>query len=272
MADMRAAQYCEIVTPDLVRVRYEVAGIGSRIVGLVIDQMILSSVVGAIVIVVLVTFFGFVENLVEGIFGKGGEDAVTTLAGFIFASTMLFYFTVWALYHVIFETRRNGRTPGKRAAGTQVIKLDGTALSLRTSILRNVFRMIDSLPLLYIAGGIYHLVNKYGQRLGDYAAGTIVVRVAGSSYLDRGPARGSNADTSARESQEIQAWTSDAGLLDLADLEIIHNFLGRHDTLTADKREEIADMIAHRLAEKYGYSIEGFKDRAVDFLKLLVNG
>lgn len=80
-------------------------------------------------------------------------------------------------YPVFFELLR-GATPGKRAMGLEVVQDDGTPVGPAASVIRNLLRVVDFLPLLYGAGFVSTLVDRDFRRLGDLAAGTLVVHVA----------------------------------------------------------------------------------------------
>lgn len=75
-----------------------------------------------------------------------------------------------------FELWQRGQSPGKRSVGIRVVSLDGHALTSNQLILRNVLRLVDFLPLAYLAGTAALFVSSRGQRLGDVVAGTLVVR------------------------------------------------------------------------------------------------
>ena len=94
-------------------------------------------------------------------------------------------FLVWFLvnwwYPVLFEVLRDGATPGKAAVGLRVVHLDATPVGWGASLVRNLLRQIDFLPFGYATGLVALLCNDRFQRLGDLAAGTLVV------YRDRAP-------------------------------------------------------------------------------------
>ena len=85
--------------------------------------------------------------------------------------SLLIYF----LYHPVLEVVMNGRTPGKRKAGIRIVAKDGSSASGGAILLRNLFRLIDSLPVFYVLGIIVCLFNKQHLRIGDMAAGTVLV-------------------------------------------------------------------------------------------------
>lgn len=78
-------------------------------------------------------------------------------------------------YPVFFELYQQGATPGKKSLGIKVVNDDGTEVTLQSSLIRNLLRGIDFLPFLYGFGLVTMLFNRDFKRLGDFAAGTIVV-------------------------------------------------------------------------------------------------
>jgi uncharacterized RDD family membrane protein YckC len=87
---------------------------------------------------------------------------------------LLAVFLLEWFYPVFFELR-SGATPGKRAMGLTVIHYDGTPVSAAASLIRNLLRSADFLPLFYGAGLVSTLIDRDFRRLGDLAAGTLVV-------------------------------------------------------------------------------------------------
>ncbi len=92
-----------------------------------------------------------------------------------FAMLVLAWFLINWWYPVLFEVLGNGATPGKRAFDIRVIHDDGTPVGWGPSVVRNLLRQVDFLPLLYMTGLISMLCNRRFQRLGDLAAGTVVI-------------------------------------------------------------------------------------------------
>ena len=80
-------------------------------------------------------------------------------------------------YFLLLEWLRRGSTPGKAALSLRVVRATGEPIGLADSAVRNLVRIVDFLPLAYVVGGICAMVSKDGRRLGDMAAGTLVVRI-----------------------------------------------------------------------------------------------
>lgn len=127
------------------------AGVGPRAVACIIDGLITTGV-----IIVLSVVLGVAGGFGEGIF-------------------LILVFLINWFYPVFFEVWKNGVTPGKSSMGIAVVNDDGTPLTFSASIIRNLLRPIDALPLGYVIGIVCLICTKKFQRLGDLAAGTMVV-------------------------------------------------------------------------------------------------
>ena len=95
--------------------------------------------------------------------------------------SLVFMFVVEWFYPVLFEVFRNGQTPGKKMLGITVVNDDLTPVSFGSSLLRNLLRVVDFLPFLYLLGLITMVTNQRFQRLGDLAAGTLVISVSAAA-------------------------------------------------------------------------------------------
>lgn len=104
-----------------------------------------------------------------------GATALSLGGRFGSALLLLFLFALEWLYPVVFELSPMAATPGKRALGLRVVMDDGMPITLSASLLRNLLRVVDFLPLLYAAGLLSMLLRQDFKRLGDIVAGTLVV-------------------------------------------------------------------------------------------------
>jgi uncharacterized RDD family membrane protein YckC len=113
------------------------------------------------------------------------------------------FLTEW-FYPALFEVYAAGATPGKKALGLQVVRADGTPVDWPAALIRNLLRAVDFLPVFYGFGVVAMLVSRDFQRLGDLAAGTVVVyraALAKPSALSPGPALPPPLPLSATEQQ-----------------------------------------------------------------------
>ncbi len=95
---------------------------------------------------------------------------------FVMALSIIVYFAVTVGYGICLEWLWNGQTLGKRLLRLRVVDEGGHRLHFNQIVVRNLLRFVDSLPLFYFVGGVTTLLNSRAQRLGDIAAGTVVVR------------------------------------------------------------------------------------------------
>ncbi|WP_222847181.1 RDD family protein [Pontiella desulfatans] len=95
---------------------------------------------------------------------------------FVMALSIIVYFVVTVGYGICLEWLWNGQTLGKRLLRLRVVDEGGHRLHFSQIVVRNLLRFVDSLPMFYFVGGVTTLFNARAQRLGDLAAGTVVVR------------------------------------------------------------------------------------------------
>lgn len=101
----------------------------------------------------------------------GGKVASNPIMIALMVGAGLTYF----LYHPVLELTMRGRTPGKRIAGARIVTVEGEMPGTGALLLRNLFRLIDSLPALYLVGLVCCLVTRQRVRIGDMTAGTVLV-------------------------------------------------------------------------------------------------
>ena len=181
--------------------------------------------------------------------------AVVVIAGLLFALLLgpailagvglwlVLYFVVEWGYYVLFETLWDGQSPGKRLFELRVVKAAGHPISFLDSVLRNLLRAADQLPLTYATGTIAALVTHRFQRLGDLAAGTVVVHEQ-RAWLER---RQPRIDAAA-------AGAAALGRINLSNRErrLLQEFVLRKDRLHPDRREQLARILARPYSARFG--------------------
>lgn len=167
-----------VETPEHVAIGYTLADLGSRFTALLLDGLILGAAFA-------VLFIG-IPLLVRRLGGL--PDAAT---GWGLAVMILLGFGLAWGYFVFFEGLRDGQTPGKRAVGIRVVHEGGYPLTVRGAAVRNLLRLVDVQPVpSWLVGGVTMLLHPRTQRLGDLAAGTVVVRERVATTLpEAAPAR-----------------------------------------------------------------------------------
>ncbi|OJT51406.1 RDD family protein [Pseudomonas moraviensis] len=141
----------QVETPEGIDLPLRPAGLMVRAVAFAIDLGIRGLILG-----VLLIALAFLGKLGMGL-----------------GSLLLFAISWW--YMVLFEVLRQGRSPGKQWLGLRVVHDDGTPIGWSASLLRNLLRFVDLLPFGYFLGALSCLQHPTFKRLGDIAAGTLVV-------------------------------------------------------------------------------------------------
>jgi len=244
------------------------AGIGSRFIALLVDYLIWGA--GFLLLFFLVLL------LLPGIHAFSKISAQWAVAVVVF----IIFLLNWG-YFTLFEAFWNGRTPGKRVARIRVIQRTGRAIGLFESMARNLVRYVDQFPFFYAVGVIAVFATRQHQRLGDLAAGTLVVRdreaetplwaESGSrtftapSFVPRSPIPEPHA--------ALTLPITDVGKLSAADLEVLEGFFSRRLDMSLETRQALATRIAAALQAKSGLeapagvSIETFLEAAARQLR-----
>ncbi|HTB98854.1 MAG TPA: RDD family protein [Terracidiphilus sp.] len=242
-----------IDTPELVSIEMPLAGIGSRFVALLVDTLIWAA--GLLVLGLLLWAF---RPALEAFSNLSYQWAVAIV-------TFAFFLLNWG-YFTLFEAFNNGRTPGKRIARIRVIQQSGRAIGLFESMARNFVRYIDQIPFFYAVGVITMFVTRQHQRLGDLAAGTLVVR----DREDEAPLWAESARTFTgpvftqivpvpEPHLALTLPTQGIARLSNSDLEVLENFFARRLDLPLPTREALARRIAMAIQAKSGLDApEGF--------------
>ncbi|MEO8083748.1 MAG: RDD family protein [Ardenticatenales bacterium] len=167
-----------VLTPESVAFGYPVAGIGSRFIGALVDTAALAGALGALLCGTIAFFAAIADGAPAAPSAPTADDLdIATFAnGLILAVVLLVVFAIVWGYFIVFETLWDGQTPGKRVAGTRVVRLDGGAAGFREAVVRNLVRFADFLPMGYGMGVLVMFADRHARRLGDLAAGTVVIR------------------------------------------------------------------------------------------------
>ncbi len=154
-----------VATPERVSFDYQVAGLGTRAIAQLLDLLIVAG------ILIAVYFFAFAATTVTS------SNTVGSLIGIVGSFIVVFG------YFWISEALFSGQTLGKKAFRLRAVGDRGEPLTFMQAGIRNVVRIVDFLPYGYGVGMIVLFANGKGKRLGDLAAGTIVVKDSDHVWL-----------------------------------------------------------------------------------------
>ncbi len=237
-----------VLTPERISLQYDVAGIGSRSAAALIDVTIL-----LLVLLVLGLAFALLARL-TGVTTASFEepDAAMLPITILGALAVVAVFVVLFGYFMFFEIVWSGQTPGKRVLGIRVLRENGYPVRPGDLVVRNLIRVIDGPPFGAVVGLTVMLLNSRSRRLGDFGAGTIVVR--------EGTRRGVAALTAppaARRPGGPAGLPGSPGapgvpVLSPADATLLRDFLVRRERLDAESRGTLARRLADTLANRYG--------------------
>jgi uncharacterized RDD family membrane protein YckC len=251
------ADQLNIATPEQVELRFAVAGLGSRFVAVLLDHLLQAA-------------FYIVAGLLIAFLLSGSAGDKLDMAGkWAMAAFIALNFCLLWGYFSLFEAFWHGQTPGKRVMKLRVIKDSGRQITLFEALSRNLLRFVDYLPAFYLAGVITMLCNRRNQRLGDLAAGTLVVHErrepepllapGDTGFLSRPDAYGS-------PQQPGTLFPADAvARLQAQDLIVIDTFFARALDLDLTTRAQLAQRIATQLTARMGVPLpEGNPERTLE--------
>lgn len=155
------SQEIEIITPEHIKLKFSLAGLGSRGAALLIDVILLG-----------IVYFAFIFALIW----SAGSPLLSLLPdSFIIALIIIINFLIIWGYFALFEFLSGGRTLGKMALGLRAIQENGQSITFLSSGIRNLLRIIDFLPVFFFIGMLLIFLHPRHKRVGDIASGTIVV-------------------------------------------------------------------------------------------------
>jgi uncharacterized RDD family membrane protein YckC len=213
---------------DAVEVELPVAGIGSRSYAFLIDWHIrfLLALAWLALVAVLLGVLSPAEDIFSPLL-KAGKGAL--YAALLPAAAIYF------LYHPLLEIVMQGRTPGKRMAGIRIVTERALTPDAGALVIRNVFRLVDSLPAFYVLGLVVAMFTARQVRIGDLAAGTLLVYDTGKRNLDFDGVIGSSSSR-----------------LSPGDRELLDDLLERWRGLDAPLRRSLAEKFLARIGEPAG--------------------
>jgi hypothetical protein len=181
------------------------------------------------------------------ILGFIGLDISRTLS-------IILFFAINIGYAIMLEWYWNGQTLGKRVVGLRVMDIRGLRLRFGQIAIRNLLRAVDSLPLCYLLGGLISLLSRHGQRLGDLAGNTIVVKTAKLAEPQLDLVLDQNRYNSLRAHPHLAARLRQRVGAKEADLAL--QALVRRDELDPDARVTLFRSMADHFRRKVAYPQE----------------
>jgi uncharacterized RDD family membrane protein YckC len=218
-----------IETPEHIAFRFRLGGPARRAAAYTIDTIVRGAILTVIVILA----------------GLASIVTDSELSGWKVGALFIAAFVIEWGYFVACEMLLNGGSLGKRALGLRVVTREGLPISFGDSVLRNLLRAADFLPSAYALGFVTMIADKSFRRLGDLAAGTIVILE--EKTVLRQPIRLHPPPT-----EEELAGFPPVIDLPVSALEALELFLAREPQLAPLRGEELASLLAPRYAKRFG--------------------
>jgi uncharacterized RDD family membrane protein YckC len=231
-----------IRTPEHVGFQYVLAGLGSRMTAFLVDTAVRWLFMLSILIAGMLIRRWLPPLDPTGVLIELSRNWMLALGVMAYAMVDLGYF-------FFFEAFWSGQTPGKRQQKLRVIRANGQPIGWLESAIRNMLRAVDLLMGLYPLGLIVAFLSRTNQRIGDYAAGTVVI-VERRRHVPGTRTRPRNGDAPMRP--EIETYVS---LLEPAQYQLIRSFLERREEMESSHRRGIARMLVQQLIDGWGVSL-----------------
>ncbi len=245
-------QEITVSTPESVQYSHEPAGIGSRFVASIIDTALQVTIIMGVAAI-----FGLWSSLPL-------RSPFSVLSTWATAASVFLVFVIFWGYYILFEVRWNGQTPGKRAVGIRVLKDGGYPIGLLDSVVRNLLRPVDFLPVFYGIGTAVVFFNSRCKRLGDFAAGTIVVKERRVEM----PHSLSSFTVQSQEDMVINGQRlTNIYRLSEAEFDMVRQFMIRRHAIQKDARLALAKKIVRPLVKKLELQLELIDGREEEFLE-----
>ncbi len=232
----------DVRTPESIAFSYELAGVGSRFLAVLIDLLIQ---IGLIVLL----FWGLVEASTHIPTPKHANTSLDDSLGT--AVLVVIIFLILFGYFILFEAFWNGQTPGKKLMGIRVVRDGGYPLDFAASLVRNLVRVGEATFGFYVVSAIVAVASPENKRLGDMAAGTIVVRDARLSQ-----------EALLRDLREQPSYAATA-YVSGEERALIKRFLERRDTLVSERRKAIAHDLAERVRPRLSEDMRRLEDESL---------
>ncbi|MBX9695662.1 MAG: RDD family protein, partial [Cyanobacteria bacterium] len=229
----------------------ELAGIGNRILAALIDTTITGTIIAGIALL------GVIVAVLLDQAGLDGDVRNLAMLVVVMISVFLAFFINFG-YHIFFEGVWMGQTPGKKIAQIRVIEANGQPIGWAAVFIRNIVRVLDTGLLLI--GLLVMLINKNEKRIGDLAAGTLVIRERKPDMKNFGIKilTDATADT-----------LVDIGRVTPQEYDLLARFLRRREGLSPSQRPLVAVKVAEYFQEKLNEPDQQAKSNSEQYLEKL---
>jgi uncharacterized RDD family membrane protein YckC len=239
----------DVRTPESIAFSYELAGLGSRFLAVTID-----TVIQIAVLTLLFVGFAYMGAHIasfhdQHVGGKTMSERAATNLGI--AIVIFIVFAILFGYFMVFEAFGNGQTPGKKALGIRVVRDGGYPVDFSAALIRNVIRIGELSLGFYAISAACALLSRENKRVGDLAAGTVVVR------------DGKRSDAAMLQAVLNEPVYAATGFVTGEERALIHRFIERRDKLDPQRRQAFASQLANRVRDRVPQDLQRLSDEAL---------
>jgi len=231
-----------ISTPENVDLHLELAGLGNRVLAVIID----TTITFVTILIIFVACASITHVVTKLSLSTTTRAFITyTVLGLSILAAMVVNFG----YHIFFEGTWRGQSPGKKIAGIRVVEQNGQPVGWASVIIRNLLRVIDT--GLAMVGLLVLVADRNERRIGDFAAGTLVIR-------ERGQALSLKSKVTVHGSAVPATGSFVAvGRLTPAEYELILSFLERRQRMSRTQRPLLAKKLENHFRAKLEQQADG---------------
>jgi uncharacterized RDD family membrane protein YckC len=243
-----------VLTPENVQVQFRTAGLGSRAAAYIVDAVIIG------IVNLFLTLLFFSKDIPQLWVNPMGVNK------YLMAALVLLLFLINSGYFIIMEYYRGGQTIGKKITGIRVVQENGRPLTFLSAVIRNFFRLVDSLPFGYFLGVIVVFFHPLNKRIGDMAAGTVI---AYDSTKERLSLKKNIEKELAKRQESLPAIDPSNDFktpLNRSDWQLLAAFMERLPVLSPAKSEELGQQLAGYLLTKMNVDKNLVAQNPVSFL------
>jgi uncharacterized RDD family membrane protein YckC len=259
-----------VLAPEQVELHMPVAGPTSRMLAYAIDLVFVVVIEGGVLALVLIstrwagTLIDWVTSAMPSELNPGDLERLlrSSYLLYILAAAVLLQFILEFAYFMLWETVWSGRSPGKGLLQLRVVGDDGRPVTPQQSLIRNLLRVVDMLPANYVAGLGAMLLSPQGKRLGDLAAGTVVIR------FDRPLAPGALPPVD-EAAMVFRFDRVQVARLQSLDRQLILETLRRLEQLPPDRANVLLERTVRAIRQRIGYGEVGVGEYRAFLLALL---
>ena len=229
-----------IETPENVELQRSLSGIGSRFIAGFMDNLLIALIY--FVLIILLLLLGNI-NILDNV------EVSNTAEAWALVVIILFAFAIYWGYFVFFEMWTNGQSPGKKYMKIRVVQIEGGGISFSSIVIRNLLRAVDAIGL-YAVAGIVMFATRRVQRLGDLAAGTVVISEELPDYSARYDKKKHVIDD-----QAVTATALEATGLKPEEYRLLHNYWLRRKELSIQARGQLLPRLVCPILKRTGQSL-----------------